>query len=112
MKRKNTSLTALNDPELSASDLYLALQHLYRELNVLSEQVTQISATNKRLLESKLNALYRPKDIAEMVNVHHHTVLDWIKKGRLIPTEGTRVSGWELERFLKESSKYQHIEIN
>lgn len=92
--------------QIPAGDVYVLLQELRRELSALRQHVANLEDRQKRMLDSSLNTIYRPKQIAERIGVHHHTVLTWIKEGKLVPIEGTKITGWELERFLQTNGRY------
>lgn len=94
------------DRDVSVMDVYLLISQMYQEMTAMRRQMTDLNANQNRLVDSNLNTLYRPKEVAKKINVHHYTVLDWLKQGRLVAIEGTKVSGWELERFLRENPKY------
>lgn len=105
----NTSLPRAGSRITDATESLL-LEAL-SELKALREEISEIKTTQQRMTNSSLNKLYSAREIADMISptVHYQTVLQWIREDKLIPTEGKKISGWELERFLKESTKYHLI---
>lgn len=109
MRKTAASLQPYTQREVSNTEIYQIMEKMICQMSAVLRELDELRAGQGRLVDSNLNALYSPKDIAARIGVHHHTVLAWIRQGRLVPTEGTRVSGWELERFLQQSTKYSAI---
>lgn len=58
------------------------------------------------LQKNEMERLYTPKEIAEMMNVHHYTILIWIKNGKIPAVKvgkGWRISQTMLNDFYRHT---------
>lgn len=87
------------------------LKMILYNIEEVSEKVSALESRMRASIESEYYRLYTPRQVSEILDVNYSTVLDWIKKGKLVTfTEGGekfRVTGLEIRRFIDKSKKYQ-----
>ena len=101
-------MTKMNDlfPDVSADS---RIDILLKKFDRIEQQNRFILEIYKSSLSSSLNRLYTPKEVSELLNVHYHTVLDWLKEGKLKPFEGCKhkVKGWDVLEYIQGKERFK-----
>lgn len=85
-------------------------------IDILLKRFEKIEQQNRIILEiyksslsSSLNKLYTPKEVSELLNVHYHTVLEWLREGKLQPFEGCKhkIRGWDVLAYIQGKQRFK-----
>ncbi len=96
---------SINNEELIQE---LSLEQKIDRLLDSLKNVELLIQAHKLSLNSSLNRLYTPKEVAEMLDVHYHTVLEWIKLGKLEPWRDCKhkIRGWDVLEYIQGKERF------